>query len=204
MSRTSRLLILLLTAGMAASPGFAQETAEVPFHLPTPKGWRTETIPFPLDFAPELEYEGLEELRFSPGMFTGTEVDYWSYIFVWWVPEDTSFSAQRLENDLEIYYRGLTEQVSRIREFDAGNPKHEAELKEAGSGDSDLDSWEGSVHTYDVFATRSAIRLLLRIDIRHCEEQGHLAAIFQLSPQPRRHKIWNVMGDVHQGFRCEK
>ena len=204
MSRTSRLLTLLLTLGIVASPGSAQEIAEVPFHLPTPKGWRTETLLFPLDFAPELEYEGLEELRFSPGMFAEMKVDYWSYAFVWWVPEDTSFSTQRLENDLEIYFRGLTEQVSRIREFDAGDPEHVTELTEVADGDAGLDSWEGSIRTYDVFAARKAIRLLVRIDIRHCEEQGYLAAIVQLSPQPRRHGIWKVMDDIHQGFRCKK
>jgi len=203
MSRFSSFLVLLLTWGVVATPGAAQEAIEVPFHLSTPKGWRTETIPFPLDFAPELEYEGLEELRFSPGMFKEMEVDYWSYVFVWWVPEDTSFSTQRLENDLETYFKGLTDGVSRIRGFDAGDPEHVAELKEVAVRSPGLGSWEGSIHTFDVFATRKPIRLGLRIDIRHCQEQGHLAAFFQLSPQPVRHKIWEIMGNLHQDFRCE-
>ena len=44
-----------------SAPILAQDAPapELPFHLPTPEGWRTETIPFPLGFAPELEYEGL-------------------------------------------------------------------------------------------------------------------------------------------------
>src|SRR5262249_653024 len=36
---------------------------------PLPEGWRSETIPFPLDFARDLPLEGVEELRFAPGMF---------------------------------------------------------------------------------------------------------------------------------------
>jgi hypothetical protein len=74
--------ILLLLCAVAAVPGTAQESVEVPFYLPTPEGWRTETIPFPLEFAPELDYEGLEELRFAPGMFKEGSADFWSYAFV--------------------------------------------------------------------------------------------------------------------------
>jgi hypothetical protein len=33
----------------------------------TPAGWRTETIPFPLEFAPSIAHAGVEELRFPPG-----------------------------------------------------------------------------------------------------------------------------------------
>lgn len=57
-----------------AAPSEAQAVA-ADFTLPIPEGWRTETIPFPLEFAPELSYEGYEELRFSPGMFKAGDED---------------------------------------------------------------------------------------------------------------------------------
>src|SRR5262245_33462421 len=34
------------------------------FQWPIPEGWQHETIPFPLEFAPDLPYQGVEELRF--------------------------------------------------------------------------------------------------------------------------------------------
>ena len=35
--------------------------------LPAPDEWRKETFKFPLQFAPGIPYEGLENVRFSPG-----------------------------------------------------------------------------------------------------------------------------------------
>ena len=42
-------------------------------------------MPFPLDFAPELPYRGLEELRFAPKFFNPDAPAYWSYAFAWWL-----------------------------------------------------------------------------------------------------------------------
>ena len=67
MFRTFMVVHLLMPVGIVAA---AEEVAEPSFFLPTPEGWRTETIPFPLEFAPEIKYEGLEELRFALGMMT--------------------------------------------------------------------------------------------------------------------------------------
>ena len=50
------LVSLLIPAGAVAGD---EDVATGSFFLPTPDGWRTETIPFPLGFAPELEYEGV-------------------------------------------------------------------------------------------------------------------------------------------------
>src|SRR5262245_24178101 len=73
--RAARLTAL--TALVAAACG-----AEVPdppsppavrsttgFDWPVPAGWKHETIPFPLGFAPGLPFHGVEELRFAPGFF---------------------------------------------------------------------------------------------------------------------------------------
>jgi len=203
MGQTRTSLGLLMLGVTLAVPVAAQEQIEVPFHLPTPEGWRTETIPFPLDFAPELEYEGLEELRFSPGMFTEIEADFWSYAFVWWVPEETHFDAERLQTDLEHYFRGLTLAVAVAREFDPGEPDHDVLLQVVESSSSDQAQWRGTVRTFDVFTTRKPLQLLVRIDVVPCPSQGHSAAFFQLSPQPPHHGIWRVLDDIREGFRCE-
>lgn len=196
--------VLLLLCALAAAPGRAQDSVEVPFYLPTPEGWRTETIPFPLDFAPELEYEGLEELRFAPGMFQEGSADFWSYAFVWWVPEGTQFETGRLQKELEYYFRGLTTAVAEAREFDPGDPDFDVKLKAIESSTPDPVQWEGTAATYDIFVTRKPIQLGFRMDIIPCPPQGHVAAIFQLSPQPRDHSIWEVMDHLRQEFRCER
>jgi hypothetical protein len=176
----------------------------VPFFLPTPEGWRTETIPFPLEFAPELEYEGLEELRFSPGMFQEGSDDFWSYVFIWWVPEGTLFDTEELQVELEQYFRGLTVAVARARDFDPGEPKFEVHLEATDSSTPEHLQLEGTAATYDVFVTRKPIRLGVRIDFIPCPSQGQVAAFFQLSPQPSSESIWEVMDTIRQDFRCER
>lgn len=198
------LITILLLSMTSVGTSQGQEAAELPFFLPTPEGWRTETLPFPLDFAPELDYEGLEELRFAPGMFQEKEADFWSYAFVWWVPKETEITAKRLERDLEAYFRGLTRAVAQAREFDPGTPEFEARLEPRVGDRAELAQWSGSVRTYDAFTTRSAIGLGVQIDVLECPALGHLAVFFQLSPQPRRNRIWEVMDSMREGFRCPR
>jgi hypothetical protein len=63
---------------------------------PVPSGWRTETIAFPLDFAPSIAYHGEEQIRFAPGMFNAAAPDYFSYVFVWIVDEQPALTADAL------------------------------------------------------------------------------------------------------------
>lgn len=195
---------LLLLCAVVAAPGRAQDPVAVPFFLPTLEGWRTETIPFPLEFAPELEYEGLEELRFSPGMFEEGSEDFWSYVFIWWVPEQTPFNTEQLQVDLERYFRGLTAAVAEAREFDPGEPNFKVQLEATESSTPEHLQLKGTAATYDVFVTRKPIQLGIRIDFIECPSQGQVAAFFQLSPQPLDERIWEVMDTMRQDFRCER
>ena len=43
--------------------------------------WKYEKLELPLNFAPNLPYQGFEELKFAPGMFKPNTNDYFSYIF---------------------------------------------------------------------------------------------------------------------------
>jgi len=68
MTRWARLGAICSLAAVAAAgqPGFRWPVAE---------GWRKETIPFPLEFARDLPFSGVEELRFAPGMFGVSPTD---------------------------------------------------------------------------------------------------------------------------------
>ncbi len=166
----------------------------------TPDGWRTETIPFPLGFAPELDYTGLEELRFAPGMFTAGAEDYWTYAFVWWIPIDTDPGIERLQTDLEAYFFGLTRVVARGNGFDPGNPTYEARLNAVDESESGR--LRGRVLTFDAFAARKPVELNARIENVQCEEQGRRALIFLLSPQSEGHAVWRSLEAIRDGFRC--
>ena len=186
---------------VAVAPIWAEGEPPIPFSLPIPDGWRTETIPFPLGFAPELDYTGLEELRFAPGMFTAGAEDYWTYAFVWWIPLAADPGAERLQADLEAYFFGLTRVVARGNGFDPGNPAYEATLREIdGAGPGHL---RGRVLAFDAFTTRSAVELNVRVENHPCEKAGQRALIFMLSPQAEDHAVWRSLEQIKNGFRCD-
>ena len=189
---------VLALAGLSA---MAENKAPAPFSLPTPEGWRTETIPFPLGFAPELDYTGLEELRFAPGMFSAGAEDYWTYAFVWWIPIDTDPGIERLQTNLEAYFFGLTRVVARGNGFDPGNPTYEARLNAVDESESGR--LRGRVLTFDAFAARKPVELNARIENVRCEEQGRRALIFLLSPQSEGHAVWRSLETIRDGFRCK-
>jgi len=74
-------------------------------------GFRGETIPFPLDFAPGIAHKGVEELRFAPGFFEPAQPGYWSYTFVWRTEDPAAMDAAAVGGELTAYFRGLIEAV---------------------------------------------------------------------------------------------
>jgi hypothetical protein len=61
MRQTAALLVLLaLLSGVARAEGPAVQPS---FAWPSPEGWKTETIPFPLDFAPDVRRTSTRKYR---------------------------------------------------------------------------------------------------------------------------------------------
>lgn len=201
MNRHTLLTSLAIVLLVLSTPLVAQEqepaSIEVPFYMPTPEGWRTETISFPLGFAPEIEYEGFEELRFAPGMFDETKEDYWTYAFVWWIPAGAKLNAETLTRDLPVYFRGLANAVAESRGFEVGDADFTAAIKATEDG------FRGKANAFDVFATREPVVLNLIVDVINCGEQGQTAAFFQLSPQSTEHDVWHELAEIRLGFLCK-
>jgi hypothetical protein len=100
---------------------------------PVPAGWKSETIPFPLDFAPKLAHKGIEELRFAPGFFDPAAPGYWSYAFVWRTENPADLDAAALGAELTAYFRGLIDAVDAKKEI-AERDAVVAKAKPAGNG----------------------------------------------------------------------
>ena len=119
----SILLVLLAACGptppaVVPSPGSGSSIAATPLPgmWPIPAGWKHETIPFPLGFAPGIGHRGVEELRFAPGMFDPTSGGYWSYAFVWRTDDAATLAAPILQAELTIYFRGLLAAVDETKQ----------------------------------------------------------------------------------------
>jgi hypothetical protein len=95
-----------------ASSPTATESVQAPVApWRVPAGWRSETIPFPLEFAPSLAHRGVEELRFAPGFLEPGAPGFWSYAFTWRTEDPAQLDGPALAAELTDYFRGLVAAV---------------------------------------------------------------------------------------------
>src|SRR2546421_12684367 len=73
--------------------------------------WRSEVIPFPLDFAPAIAHRGEEVLQFPPGFFDPKSPARWSYTFVWRLDDAAELTPDALAAELTAYFEGLVKAV---------------------------------------------------------------------------------------------
>src|SRR5437868_608433 len=75
-----------------------------PYFLDTPDGWSVERFPIPIDFAPEIPYSGVEDVRFSPGWGNTFSEEHWTYCFLWYLDGKPEITGEAIEENLESYY----------------------------------------------------------------------------------------------------
>ena len=138
-----------------------EPTAKPAQPWPTPAGFRSETIPFPLDFVPELSHKGVEELRFAPGFFDPAAPGYWSYAFVWRTEDPAALDAAALGGELTAYFRGLIEAVDEAKQI-ADRGSIAAHATAAGA------RMTLAVHVFDAFKTKLPLDLAGWAERRAC------------------------------------
>lgn len=139
-----------------------------------PAGWRGEQIAFPLEFAPTLPHQGVEELRFAPGFFDPAAPGYWSYAFAWRLRDGAPLDAAVVGDELARYFRGLVEAVGGDALTADDRASIVAHARAAGDG------LELTAHVIDAFKTHQPLDLVGRAIARPCE-RGALW-VFVLAP----------------------
>ena len=86
-----------------------EKGADIP--LEAPDGWGGETIDLPPGFAPGMKLQGLEKIRFAPGMFKPESDTFFSYVFVFRLGPKQDLSLKTVEREVLVYYRGLAKAV---------------------------------------------------------------------------------------------
>lgn len=179
-----------------------------PFSFSAPKDWRSERIPFPLSFAPKLNYKGFEELRFAPGMFDLKSETYFTYTFFWWLEGKPSIMPEQLEQDLVNYFQGLTSIVGKSKNKTYDLSKIQAKVTSMEKIESTLPyktkNYQASVTTYDPFASEKILTLNVEISLWDCDSSKHTVAFFCVSPKDREQMIWKTMREIQNSFRCGK
>lgn len=183
-----------------APPVAAAVAPSAPPTWVVPEGWRTETIPFPLEFAPGLPYRGIEELRFPKGFFEAGDDWYFSYAFIWYVLAPGPADADALERDLVAYFQGLAVAVGGAGRADIAAHAFSAALE----GDLAAGEVRGTVSAFDAFKTQQPVRLGVRVRAVPCSAAHERAYVFIASPRPAGDgaAVWAELERVAAAFRC--
>ncbi|MBK7668390.1 MAG: hypothetical protein IPJ32_14260 [Sphingobacteriaceae bacterium] len=177
------------------------QTNDVQYDLPSPAGWGTEKIPFPISFAPSIEYKGMEEIRFTPGWARKDSADYWSYVFLWYLDGKQKIDAKTLEGHLKVYYEGLasaTKSVPREKLIPVV-VKNKVE-KTFSTYEA---CFEGTVYMLD-YMSQKPMTLNYKIRLTTCPGEEKTFVFFRLSPQPYAHQVWKGLDKVCNDFKCKK
>jgi hypothetical protein len=174
------------------------------YFLPSPEGWSTEIIPFPIKFAPSINYNGVEDLRFTAGWGNAQTEEYWSYAFLWWLQGSPPINEIVVSNNLKAYYTGLVGRNIKPRNIpeDKLVPIQVMVNASPVSG-SDLQSFEGSVYMLD-YMSQKPITLHLHVHVMKCGEQSRTVIFTEISPQPFNHRVWSQLDEIWSGFKCSK
>jgi hypothetical protein len=196
MSR-SALLPLIFALALPACAG------RPAFTWPAPEGWRSETIPFPLGFAPDLPYRGLEEIRFAPAFFNPEAPGYFSYAFVWWLEGNPTLDNTTLERDLARYFAGLCGAVGG-KKFSFDPSRFKATLA-PGAPRAGAQTFEGTIDAYDPFEKGGGRELTLNVELstRDCAAASRRVLMVVASPKPRSDAIWKELEAREAAFHCQ-
>lgn len=151
--RSLALVPCLLACGASPPSPPPEPTARQPVAWAVPEGFRGETIPFPLDFAPGVSHKGVEELRFAPGFFEPGAPGYWSYTFVWRTEDPAAMDAEAVGGELTAYFRGLIDAVDQPRQI----PDRDAIAVRATPSGARLAL---AAHVFDAFRTKQPLDLV--------------------------------------------
>jgi hypothetical protein len=179
---------------------FDHNTWIPPYILATPEGWGIERFSLPPDFAPQLTYKGVEDIRFTPGWGNVKSEEHWSYCFLWWLDGSPKIDAAGLQANLKDYYDGLV-----VRNTPAGTkPVATAvTVKKINTSAGDVETFNGTINMLDYHA-RQPMTLTCVIHVKTCSSDKHTAIFFELSPQSLTHPVWKKMNQLSDSFDCEK
>jgi len=165
-----------------------------------PADWVGEVIPFPIGFAPDIDLEGVEELRFAPGWRDAESAEYFTYSFIWWLDGDPDISPNALQGYLLDYYRGLYNAVSK-RE-DKNTDEFTTNLyatRERAWVPGASANYRAEVSWVDPFVTEKPLTFEMMICSWTCPKQNKTAVFFLVAPKGTGPDAWEKLRGLRAG-----
>ena len=201
---TLLFLTHLSTFGQTTKVEFDGKKWDAPYTLDMPKGWGVERFLIPIEFAPQIPYKGVEDIRFTPGWGNVKSEEYWTYVFLWYLDDDPETTAKIVEKNLKAYYAGLVESNIVPRKIPASKlvPVKTA-IKQVKSGNGDLKTFRGTIYMLD-YMEQKPMTLNCIVHLKSCQGQNKTYIFYEISPRPYSDNIWQILNQLWTGFSCGK
>jgi hypothetical protein len=169
------------------------------YYFPKPPKWGAEKMSFPIDFAPNINFTGIEELRFAPGWSDSKSNEYWAYTFLWFIKGKPRLNQDTLNHYLTQYYNGLY--LANMKNKKVAPPANFTMVDVRGIHRllNDMETYEGRITTLD-FLTGKPITFNTRIHVRGYPQMNCTGIFFQVAPQDYKQPVWIAMNNLITGF----
>jgi len=194
----------LTTLAQTPKVEFDGKKWDAPYTLNFPKGWDIERFLIPIEFAPEIPYKGVEDIRFAPGWGNAKSDEYWSYAFLWYLDGSPEITAEIVANNLKAYYTGLVGRNIEPRKIPADKlvPVKTA-IKKVEPDKGDLKTFRGTVYMLD-YMEQKPIILNCIVHLKSCPGKNKAFIFNEISPKPYSDTIWQSLNQLWTEFNCDK
>jgi hypothetical protein len=201
---TSLCLFSLTSFGQNPTAAFDGKNWVAPYILAIPGGWDVERFLIPISFAPQIPYNGVEDIRFMPGWGNVNSNEYWTYAFLWYLNETPLINTETIENNLKYYYTGLiTSNIEKSKVPADMIIATETHFKETEIYKGDLKTYQGTVYMFDYMAQKP-ITLNCIVHFKTCPGSDKTFVFYEISPKTFTENVWQNLNQLWEDFDCKR
>ena len=171
--------------------------------LKEPSTWSFERFPLPPVFSPDFPYKGIEELRFSPGMFNKDSSGYFSYAFVAQLDNTTSIMQSEIKNYLLTYFKGLCGSTAKERNLSIDTSQITVSIEKKNNVPPGVTIYNALLHVFGVFADGAPVTLNSEIKVLNNTNTRNSYLVFIASPHKKTDDIWKQLYKIQNGFTMQ-
>lgn len=171
---------------------FGQQKEEIDL-LQADSTWGKEIIQIPFWFAPEINYNGYEDIRFAKGWEEIDSPGFWTLVFAWDINLRTKPTTKFFEDNLKLYFDGLMKVVNEDTLLTIPKTKTLFIEKERKK---EVTTFTGILEIYDAFTTKKMIILNVTIESYYCKKTKTFMPLVRFSPKDFNHKAWEMLNQV--------
>jgi len=165
-----------------------------------PASWTFERFTLPPQFAPGFPYKGVEELRFSPGMFNKDSATYFTYAFIAQLDNVTAILQSDTRDYLLKYFKGLCSSTAKDRKLAIDTTRITVTVEKKKDIPGNEIIYNASVNVFGVFADAAPVKLNMEVKVLINIAAKKTYLIFIASPREKTDAIWKKLYEIQKGF----